>query len=345
MTEMFHKLLLSELHMVTYQPGNPADITDDLICESVTLNENLRSFGYVLRPDDIIRLAVSKSLHGFFNDFRKLIPDVKADPMYPGFPQQVMEMSEAEFRLHQGIHYFTTYGMESLLGREVSSGWLPDDNGPERYQADTELLVETVLRFLGALDFPAGDVNLVPVRSERLTSPRILDLCTGTGCVGISVLNSLLAKGIRAQAVLADISDEALAIARENIESQAADKSAVKAIKLDVLSEDLPEDLGSFDVITANPPYINSVDMKALDKEVKDHEPHLALAGGEDGLDFYLPICKLSHKCLRQGGMLAVEHGYDQAEGVSQTLMAQGFNIVKSLKDFGNNDRVTFGIK
>ena len=212
-------------------------------------------------------------------------------------------------------------------------------------RADTELLVETALRFLGALDLAAGDVNIVPESSESLTSPRILDLCTGTGCVGISVLNSLLAKGIRAQAVLADISDEALAIARDNIESQAADKSAVKAIKLDVLSEDLPEDLGSFDVITANPPYINSVDMKALDKEVKDHEPHLALAGGENGLDFYLPICKLSHKCLRQGGMLAVEHGYDQAEGVSQTLMAQGFNIVKSLKDFGNNDRVTVGIK
>lgn len=212
-------------------------------------------------------------------------------------------------------------------------------------RADTELLVETALRFLGALDLAAGDVSIVPEASESLTSPRILDLCTGTGCVGISVLNSLLAKGIRAQAVLADISDEALAVARENIESQAADKSAVKAIKLDVLSEDLPEDLGSFDVITANPPYINSVDMKALDKEVKDHEPHLALAGGEDGLDFYLPICKLSHKCLRHGGMLAVEHGYDQAEGVSQTLMAQGFNIVKSLKDFGNNDRVTFGIK
>ena len=212
-------------------------------------------------------------------------------------------------------------------------------------RADTELLVETALRFLGALDLAAGDVNLVPESAEPLTSPRILDLCTGTGCVGISVLNSLLAKGVRAQAVLADISDDALAIARENIESQAADKSAVKAIKLDVLSSDLPEDIGSFDVITANPPYINSVDMKALDKEVKDHEPHLALAGGSDGLDFYLPICKLSHKCLRQGGMLAVEHGYDQAEGVAQTLMAQGFNIVKSLKDFGNNDRVTFGIK
>lgn len=212
-------------------------------------------------------------------------------------------------------------------------------------RADTELLVETALRFLGALDFPAGDVNLVPESSERLTSPRILDLCTGTGCVGISVLNALLSKGIPAQAVLSDISEEALAVARDNIESQAADKTAAKAVRLDVLSDELPEGLGVFDVITANPPYINSDDMKALDREVKDHEPHLALAGGNDGLDFYLPICKLSHKCLREGGILAVEHGYDQGEQVSQTLMTQGFNNVKVLKDFGGNDRVTFGIK
>lgn len=212
-------------------------------------------------------------------------------------------------------------------------------------RADTELLVETTLRFLGALDFPAGDVNLVPESSERLTSPRILDLCTGTGCVGISVLNALLSKGIPAQAVLSDISEEALAVARDNIESQAADKTAAKAVRLDVLSDELPEGLGVFDVITANPPYINSDDMKALDREVKDHEPHLALAGGDDGLDFYLPICKLSHKCLREGGILAVEHGYDQGEQVSQTLMTQGFNNVKVLKDFGGNDRVTFGIK
>lgn len=212
-------------------------------------------------------------------------------------------------------------------------------------RADTELLVETALRFLGALDLPAGDVNIVPESDKRLTSPRILDLCTGTGCVGISVLNGLLAKSYRAQAVLSDISEAALKIARENSDSQATDRSAVQVIKLDVLADGLPADLGVFDVITANPPYINADDMKALEKEVKDHEPHLALAGGDDGLIFYPAIAKLSYKCLSDGGMLAVEHGYDQAEQVAQTLMAQGFNNVKSLKDFGNNDRVTFGIK
>ena len=212
-------------------------------------------------------------------------------------------------------------------------------------RADTELLVETVLRFLGALDFPAGDVNLVPVRSERLTSPHILDLCTGTGCVGISILNSLIAKSFRPTAVLSDISMAALEVARENVKDQAASPESVSTLILDVLAENIPEDVGLFDVITANPPYINSDDMRTLDREVGEHEPHLALAGGEDGLDFYLPICKLSHKCLRSGGILAVEHGYDQGEQVSQTLMAQGFNNVKVLKDFGGNDRVTFGIK
>ena len=99
MTPMFHELLLSELRMVVYQPGDPADATDEKLCEAVTLNENIRSLGFVLRPDDVLRLSVSASLHGFFSHLESLVPDVKAEPMYPGFPQQVMEMSEAQFRL------------------------------------------------------------------------------------------------------------------------------------------------------------------------------------------------------------------------------------------------------
>ena len=173
MTKMFYQLLLSELHMVTYQPGNPADITDDLICEAVTLNENLRSFGYVLRPDDIIRLAFSASLHAFFEGFRELVPDVKAKPMYPGFPQQVMEMSEAEFRLHQGLHYFTTYGLESLLGQKVSRGWLPEDNGPERDQDDTELLKSKVLELIPEQEAPPAVLRTLLSRRERLTNPEL----------------------------------------------------------------------------------------------------------------------------------------------------------------------------
>ena len=260
--------------------------------------------------------------------------------LFSEFGDDAETFETAVLKRSQGVPVAYIVGRQAFYREEYKV--TPDVLIP---RADTELLVETALRFLGALDFPAGDVNLVPEASERITAPHILDLCTGTGCVGISVFNSLLSKGMNAQAVLSDISDAALRIACENIDSQAADKTAVKAVRLDVLSDELPDDLGAFDVITANPPYINSDDMKTLDREVKDHEPYLALAGGNDGLDFYLPICKLSHKCLKEGGLLAVEHGYDQGEQVSQTLMAQGFNNVKVLKDFGGNDRVTFGIK
>ena len=209
-------------------------------------------------------------------------------------------------------------------------------------RADTELLVEAALQHLGALDLAAGDVSKISVASEASICPRVLDLCTGTGCVGISVLNTLLARIGDANVVISDISDAALAVARENIQEAASDPSKISAIKLDVLSEDLPE--GQFDAITANPPYINKKDMDELDPEVGKFEPHLALAGGEDGLNFYPHICNIARKCLKKGGALIVEHGYDQGEQVSQTLINQGFNNVKVLKDFGDNDRVTYGI-
>ncbi len=210
-------------------------------------------------------------------------------------------------------------------------------------RADTELLVEAALQHLGALDFAAGDVASISIGSEAVSRPRILDLCTGTGCVGISVLNTLLAKKGDAEVVISDVSEAALAVASENIKEASVAPSKISAIKLDVLAEDIPE--GEFDVITANPPYINRTDMDELDVEVGKFEPHLALAGGDDGLIFYPHICNIALKCLKKGGALIVEHGYDQGKQVSQTLVNKGFNNVKVLKDFGGNDRVTYGIR
>jgi hypothetical protein len=88
MTEKFHALLLSELRMVSYQPGNLAEMTDDMLCEAVTVNENLQSLGFTLRPADILRLAASPSLEGFYEAVKALVPDVKDKPMYPGFPSR-----------------------------------------------------------------------------------------------------------------------------------------------------------------------------------------------------------------------------------------------------------------
>lgn len=210
-------------------------------------------------------------------------------------------------------------------------------------RADTELLVETALKFLGALPMPVGDVLMVPEKTS-LSSLRVLDICTGTGCVGISVFNSLYEKYPDAECIISDISDKALKIAMYNVEHACVKPDHIKVIKADALQEDLPEGLGEFDVITGNPPYIDGSDMEVLDDEVR-HEPVLALAGGEDGMRFYEPIAKMAQKHLKNGGMLAVEHGYNQGQLVAQTLVNTGFNNVKTLKDYGGNDRVTFGVK
>ncbi len=193
MTEKFHALLLSELRMVSYQPGNLAEMTDDMLCEAVTVNENLQSLGFTLRPADILRLAVSPSLEGFYEAVKALVPDVKDKPMYPGFPQQVMEMDEAEFRLHQMIHYFTTYGLESLLGKEVSKGWLPDDNGPQRTKKDTALMACRVIDLVAAQDAPIAVLKALLNRRERLTNPELelvlecAPLCTAEQMRGLKV--------------------------------------------------------------------------------------------------------------------------------------------------------------
>jgi len=173
MKQTFYELLLSELHMVVCEPGDSARLTDKLLCEAVTVNENLRSLGFVLKPEDLVRLAVSPSLHGFYESVKALLPDVKAQPMYPGFPQQVMNMSEAEFRMHQMMHYFSTYGMELLFGLKVSRGWLPEYHGPARTQDDTTLLEAKVLELVDAGQAHLTALKRLLARRERLTNPEL----------------------------------------------------------------------------------------------------------------------------------------------------------------------------
>lgn len=193
MTNQFHKLLLSELHMVVCQTGNLSTLNDRLLCEAVTLNENLQSLGFVLKPDALMHLAVSPSLHTFFEDVKALVPEVKAQPMYPGFPQQVMEMPEAEFRMHQMMHYFSTYGLESLFGVQVSRGWLPAYRGSARTQDDTTLLEASVLDLVAEADAPLHTLSVLLARRERLTNPELdltveaASLCTAEQMQGLTV--------------------------------------------------------------------------------------------------------------------------------------------------------------
>lgn len=173
MTIEFRKHLLSELHMVVYRTGDPSRLNDRLLCEAVTVNENLRSLGFCLCLADLLRLAVSPSLHTFYEDMKALVPDVKAQPMYPGFPQQVMNMPEAEFRFHQALHYFSTYDVELLTGMEVSRGWLPDYDGPNRMDKDTRLLDADVIELVEEENLAFTALKILLGRRERLTNPEL----------------------------------------------------------------------------------------------------------------------------------------------------------------------------
>lgn len=169
----YRKLLFETMHMATCRKGDGAKISDKTLMKAVTVNENLHSVGLTLRPADIWMLASSASLDTFDKEVFELIPQIKAEPMYPGFPHQVMKMTEAQFRFHQMLHYFSTYGMELLTGKEVSRGWLPQAEGPQRTKEDKRLLEDTVLELV--YEDEAGKVCLQRLfsRRERLTEPQL----------------------------------------------------------------------------------------------------------------------------------------------------------------------------
>lgn len=189
---------------------------------------------------------------------------------------------------------------------------------------DTECLVEEVMRYL-------HDGN------------RILDMCTGSGCI----LLSLLHYSNHCSGIGADISEEALKVASENAAAIAAlkrpnpwDEDTVKLIHSDLFSEIGEE---KFDIIVSNPPYIASSVIPTLMEEVREHEPMSALDGMEDGLFFYRKIVKESKKHLTKEGMLFFEIGYDQGQAVSEMMKEAGFQDVTVVKDFAGLDRVVYG--
>lgn len=177
---------------------------------------------------------------------------------------------------------------------------------------DTECLVEEVLKY------------------ERQLSS-ILDLCTGSGCIGIS-LEKLTGKKV----VLSDISKNALEVAKINRQNLKSNVTLVEG--------DLFENINDkFDAIVSNPPYIRSDVIPGLMEEVKEYEPMLALDGKEDGLFFYRNIIKESKSYLNPGGMLFFEIGHDQKDEVIECMIKEGFIKVYGVKDLAGLDRVVVG--
>ncbi|MBQ8797812.1 MAG: peptide chain release factor N(5)-glutamine methyltransferase [Oscillospiraceae bacterium] len=164
-------------------------------------------------------------------------------------------------------------------------------------------------------------------------APRILDLCTGTGCIGLAIAHRVK----DAKVTLADISKEALAVAKKNIAAQKL-SGRVSAIVADALEEPAPF-LGKFDMIVSNPPYITTEEMKELPNSVKDYEPHLALHGGVDGLDFYRAIARNYQKALKPGGFLCFEFGMGQGDDVCRILEENSYTILERSRDYNDRER------
>lgn len=157
----------------------------------------------------------------------------------------------------------------------------------------------------------------------------VLDLCTGSGCIAISLKKN----GFKKVFAL-DISDKALEVAKHNAYIHNAD---ITFIKSDLYKE-LPNDI-RFDLIVSNPPYIRTGEIEKLDDEVKDFEPKLALDGGKDGLDFYKKILNLSKDFINKNGSLYFEIGYDQAKDVVDLAKKEGYYNIKIIKDLSGKDR------
>lgn len=163
--------------------------------------------------------------------------------------------------------------------------------------------------------------------------PRILDLCCGSGCIGLAIANRVK----DAKVTLADLSQEALTVAKENVAMNKL-SGRVRCVRADAMEKALPF-LGKFDLIVSNPPYITAEEMKQLPHSVVDYEPKMALYGGEDGLDFYRAIAQNYATALKPGGYLCFEFGMGQGNAVCAILEANGYTILDRTRDYNDRER------
>ena len=245
----------------------------------------------------------------FHIDYYKLLvhPDMETDVKNAQIYNQLIEKRAAHIPLQHLTENQEFMGINFKVNENVL---IP--------RQDTEILVEEVIKYIN--------------RQERKV--KVLDMCTGSGCIAISI-DKLCDN---AQVVGADISKKALEIAKINNNENNA--------RVDFIESDLFENIKEcFDVIVSNPPYIESEEIEKLMPEVKDFEPRIALDGTKDGLEFYRNICNNLSRYLKEQGAVFFEIGYNQGRSVSKILNEQGFEKVKVIKDYSQNDRVVFALR
>ena len=147
-------------------------LTDDNMVRAITMNENLRSaYGFTFKPVDLIRIAKANKSAVIYKEIEEMIPSVKAKPMYPDFPYTCMNISEAEFRFHQMVHYFSTYGIEELFGVDVTVGWMPETDDTEKTKKDKIILPEKVISVLDESEAYFWVYKTILEKRERMTVP------------------------------------------------------------------------------------------------------------------------------------------------------------------------------
>lgn len=245
----------------------------------------------------------------FHIDYYKLLvhPDMETDVKNAQIYNQLIEKRAAHIPLQHLTGNQEFMGINFKVNENVL---IP--------RQDTEILVEEVIKYINS--------------QERKI--KVLDMCTGSGCIAISI-DKLCDN---AQVVGADISKKALEIAEINNKENSAG--------VDFIESDLFENIREcFDVIVSNPPYIESEKIEKLMPEVRDFEPRIALDGTKDGLEFYRNICNNLSRYLKEQGAVFFEIGYNQGSSISKILNEQGFEKVKVIKDYSQNDRVVFALR
>ncbi len=257
-----------------------------------------------LEARELVCLGLGKSREDLVRDSR----------FYAGTVQEQRVRALVDRRLAgEPVAYLTGewefYGLPLDITREVL---IP--------RADTEVLAEQAIAYV-----------------QKLGECRVLDLCAGSGCIGLAVAH----KAPNCKVVLGELSDGALKICRQNIRRNGL---SGRAVPVQADARAVPDQtLGLFQCIVSNPPYIPSADIAGLDISVKDFEPRAALDGGPDGLDFYRTISEGWKRALLPGGRLYFEVGIGQADHVLRIMRSQGFGDIEIVEDLRGIPRVVFG--
>ncbi len=257
-----------------------------------------------LEARELVCFAAGKTREQFVRDGRLYVP------------QDVEEQARALMRRHLAgeplaylIGEWEFYGLPLDISEQVL---IP--------RSDTEVLAGEAIRWL-----------------QTQQDARVLDLCAGSGCVGLAVASQVHA----CRVVLGEKSEAALRICRQNIRRSGL-LGRVTPMPADAL-EPPTRQLGEFDCIVCNPPYIPTQDIETLDVSVRDYEPHMALDGGEDGLDFYRAISENWREALHPGARLYFEVGIGQADSVLRIMRRQGFGELEIVLDTAGIPRVVYG--